>query len=117
MFDFESDAGEADMPIGEAAPADSDEFEDLGPPTDEGPVAEAPAEVEVDQVDEGRDEDDDFADDDSGDHPATEVRPADTDEEDLLAGSPDFIDEEAEEDEDLWFEKSPPKDFDFEEDK
>ena len=39
-----------------------------------------------------------------------------TDEEDLLSESPDFVEEENE-DEDLWFEKGPPKDFDFEDEK
>ena len=63
------------------------------------------------------------------DHPATEVRPAapaaaepavpdgeaedDEGGEDLLAGSLDFM-EESDDEEDLWFEKGPPQDFDFE---
>ena len=112
VFDFESDPGEPDMPLpsapaepdveAEAPPAEpSDEFDELGPPTDEQSYA-AP--------------EDQFDDDVSDEHPATEVRPADTsEEEDLLSGSPDFI-EESDDDEDLWFEKGPPKDFDFEDD-
>ncbi len=39
---------------------------------------------------------------------------AEAEGDDILAGSPDFVEEG--EDEDLWFEKGPPKDFDFEED-
>ena len=89
----------------------SDEFDELGPPTDErsarAPAAEEPAD-EASRLweEEGSDE-----------FPATEVRPApETGEEDLLAESPDFIEESTDE-EDLWFEKGPPKDFDFEDEK
>jgi len=108
VFDFETDGGEADMPTGgdpEPKPEPEaqvqgepepvvDDFEDLGPATDERPYKG-----------------------DSDDQPAVDVRPADTDEEDLLAAAPDFVDEKAEEDEDLWFEKGPPKGFDFEDEK
>jgi len=34
-------------------------------------------------------------------------------EDDLLTGKPEFVDEE-EDEEGLWFEKGPPQDFDFE---
>ena len=43
--------------------------------------------------------------------------PAETGEEDLLAEQPDFADDPATDEEDLWFEKGPPKDFDFEDDR
>ncbi len=59
--------------------------------------------------------DDDFEDDDGGqDTPAGE-QPSydpDTGHEDVLEDTPDFL-EDAPEDDELWFEQRPPKDFDF----
>ena len=80
---------------------DEDDFDDLGP-AEEGDYAE--------------------------DEPATtsgatrtrrgsRPRPGgQTGEEDLLAEQPEFVDEATDE-EDLWFEKGPPKDFDFEDER
>jgi hypothetical protein len=50
--------------------------------------------------------------------PGTEVRPALEDEEVYEGGAPDPEEsyEEDEGEEGLWFEKGPPKDFDFDED-
>lgn len=51
-----------------------------------------------------------------GSEPADEPIPASPDdeaEEDLLEETPDFLEEKEGEDEDLWFERRPPKDFDF----
>ncbi|HEY5051931.1 MAG TPA: hypothetical protein VII45_00820 [Solirubrobacterales bacterium] len=53
-----------------------------------------------------------YADEDSDEH---EVEGSDKDEQptgDVLGGTPDFL-EEAPEDDQLWFEQKPPKDFDF----
>ena len=147
VYDFATDeepfGGAPEAPAGPVE--DSDDFEALGPVTDEQPV-EAPAreiapeeEEEPDFTDEHvvvRDPDDETGDFD----PSTMVRhPDDSDEfeapavddeadggeedsgdegageEDILAGSPDFVEDG--EDEDLWFEKGPPKDFDFEDEK
>jgi hypothetical protein len=51
-----------------------------------------------------------------GSEPADEPIPASADDEadeDLLEETPDFLEEKEGEDEDLWFERRPPKDFDF----
>ena len=109
LFDFETDAGlgteapaspdvaEDSEPLG---PEDSDEFEELGPATDEQPAR--------DVGDEETHYDDP--------EPDGEPRRDPTDEKDLLAESPEFADDGTDE-EDLWFEKGPPKDFDFEDEK
>jgi hypothetical protein len=143
VYDFATD----EEPFAEApaaAPADSDDFEALGPITDEAEVVEDVQEEPV-QGSEEFEAEDEFTDEhgtvardpDSDDFPATLVRdPDDSDEfpvtegadddadaegtgddsgeEDILAGSPEFVEDG--EDDDLWFEKGPPKDFDFEED-
>lgn len=67
------------------------------------------------------DEDDDQVDgpgavvpaEDTGDFEAEPRRDDDDDDDDVLEGKPDFL-EEGVDDEDLWFEKKPPQDFDFE---
>ena len=41
----------------------------------------------------------------------------DDENEDLLASSPEFAEEKDSEEEDLWFEKGPPQDFDFEDER
>ncbi len=46
------------------------------------------------------------------DEPAPEPSPNPSGEHDVLEGTPDFL-EDAPEDDDLWFEQKPPKDFDF----
>jgi hypothetical protein len=65
---------------------------------------EAPSETEDE---EKEDEEDDFEDEPE----ASEQAPAGH-EEDVLEETPDFL-EEAPEDDQLWFEQKPPKDFDF----
>jgi hypothetical protein len=121
VFDFEADVGDAGVTAGdEVEPAaepegPSDDFEELGPPTDERPF-EPDAEPAGD-AEPARDPEPVWEDEGSDEFPATEVRPApETGEEDLLAESPDFVEESTDE-EDLWFEKGPPKDFDFEDER
>jgi hypothetical protein len=67
---------------------------------------EAPIEVEEDAATE-HDEDDELT-----EAPEGEESPAPRHEEDVLEETPDFL-EEAPEDDQLWFEQKPPKDFDF----
>ena len=66
---------------------------------------EAPSEVEVEivEVEEAVP---------SEDEPESEDQPAARPDEDVLEETPDFL-EEAPEDDQLWFEQKPPKDFDF----
>ncbi len=128
VYDFATDE--------ESFGAESDDFEALGPVTDE-PAVEKDDEAQESEefesegyTDEGTavrdpEDTDDF-------NPSTLVRDPDSEEfdspapvpetdehdaeaaeaDDILAGSPEFVEEG--EDEDLWFEKGPPKDFDFE---
>jgi hypothetical protein len=136
LYDFETDPGlvEEGADPGAAPPAEeSDDFEALGPvdeaeeagrdidPDEEEPYGEQRGGTtdfeEIEVVEEDRetkvrpaappDEDEEGF--------RTEVRPADPDDEeedDLLSESPEFLDKDT--DEGLWFEKGPPKDFDFE---
>jgi hypothetical protein len=67
---------------------------------------EAPSEVEED-VATGDDEDDELT-----ASPEGEEAPASGRDEDVLEETPDFL-EETPEDDQLWFEQKPPKDFDF----
>jgi hypothetical protein len=100
LYDFETDEAALDEPAPAAAEPE-DAFEELGPAEEQPPFTEteerdaAPAEVE------------------------DEPRPDETGEEDLLSASPEFLDEEdpGTDEEDLWFEKGPPKDFDFDDEK
>ncbi len=88
----------------------TDEHEVVGPPTptdeDEGAAQPPPAEEETaiyKVEEEGSDEhesDEDPYEPETGSH------------DDVLEDTPDFL-EEAPEDDDLWFEQKPPKDFDF----
>ncbi|HXQ89598.1 MAG TPA: hypothetical protein VN733_08155, partial [Solirubrobacterales bacterium] len=57
---------------------------------------------------------DDFEEDDGDEAPAAEQTnyDPDTGHEDVLEDTPDFL-EDAPEDDELWFEQRPPKDFDF----
>jgi hypothetical protein len=108
-YDFETDPGLEGVGAGpDAAPppaGESDDFEALGPVEDAEDVEEAEGGHFIGQED-----------DEEGYR--TEVRPADPgedgedEEEDLLSESPEFLDQDT--DESLWFEKGPPKDFDFE---
>jgi hypothetical protein len=139
LYDFETDSDLlAEEGAGrEAAPApaeERDDFESLGPvdepqeseedlylseeeeaygeqrggTTDfeEIEAGEADLETEVRPVVPAEDDDDGYP---------PEGRPADPDDEDeddVLSESPEFLDQDT--DESLWFEKGPPKDFDFE---
>ena len=111
LFDFETDARlgaeapapappEVDEPAPpEPEPEDEDDFDDLGPAQEDDYTADEPADRK--RADETEDR----------------PLPAETGEEDLLAEQPDFVDDPATDEEDLWFEKGPPKDFDFEDDR
>jgi hypothetical protein len=96
LYDFETDEA-----LAQPGPAPE-------PPSDEFEATEAErAELGEEPFDEGSDYDE-------------EELEAEADEElegdDLLSAPPDFIDEETE-GEDLWFEKRPPEDFDFEDER
>ena len=102
LYDFETDE---DPLVSEPAPAD-DDFEALGPAEEEAPYLEEEepyAEEPVSGTEPPPEE------------PGTEVRPALEDEEVYEGGGPDPEEsyEEEEGEEGLWFEKGPPKDFDF----
>ncbi|HWJ43143.1 MAG TPA: hypothetical protein VNR67_06895, partial [Solirubrobacterales bacterium] len=86
----------------------SDELDQaLEAPVDSGPVEAPAAPVEEDdpEGDEPRA---------GGEEPAAEQAnyDPDTGHEDVLEDTPDFL-EDAPEDDELWFEQRPPKDFDF----
>jgi hypothetical protein len=120
---------EAEVTVEGPAPDDDDEYDEeddafwneqrLSDELDQ--ALEAPRELEPDYEDEPEPEP--VADEDVEDEPepASEPEPADEPaaeadaprrEEDLLEETPDFL-EEAPEDDQLWFEQKPPKDFDF----
>ena len=138
LYDFETDPGpleEDGADLGAAPPPaeESDDFEALGP-VDEAEEAEEDLYLDEEEsygeqrggttdFEESEAVEEDYEtevrpaapaqDDDEGNE--TEVRPADPkkeEEDDLLSESPEFVDEDT--DEGLWFEKGPPKDFDFE---
>jgi hypothetical protein len=107
LYDFETDEDSVAPPG--PAPAD-DDFEALGPAEEEGPYVEEEepfAEEPVSGTEPPAEE------------PGTEVRPALEDEEVYEGGTrdPEETYEEEEGEEGLWFEKGPPQDFDFEDDK
>ena len=116
MFDFETDAGEADMPIGGDADAQPDPEEiEAGvepalrprpspPRTSSRTSGPRPTSAPTRRASPTTSRPSTYG-------PRTPTRRT------CSPASPDFIDEEAEEDEDLWFEKGPPKDFDFEDEK
>jgi hypothetical protein len=54
-----------------------------------------------------------FEDDDEEEAPPATGEEAEDDAEDVLEEKPDFLEETPEGEDDLWFEKKPPKDFDF----
>jgi hypothetical protein len=95
LYDFETDEDSIAPPSG--TPADDDDFEALGPAEEEAPYL---------------DEEEPYS-----EEPGTAVRPAVDEEAPPEGGSFDteerFAEEEDEGEEDLWFEKGPPKDFDF----
>ena len=94
LYDFETD----EESVAPASPPPSiDDFEALGPAQEEAPYL---------------DEEEPYA-----EEPGTEVRSALDEEESRGRGSSDTeerpLELEEEEEDDLWFEKGPPKDFDF----
>ncbi len=108
LYDFETDEDPLSRPEDRAAT--DDDFEALGPVEEEAPYldeeepyAEEPASG-TEPAAEPPDEE-----------PGTAVRPAVEDEEAYEGASPDPEEryEEEEGEEGLWFEKGPPKDFDF----
>jgi hypothetical protein len=96
--------------LDQALEAPVDDEPGLPPPTDEheipAPVAEPSALVYEDDQDQ-----DDEPEDDEDDHGRPDYDP-DTGHEDVLEDTPDFL-EDAPEDDELWFEQKPPKDFDL----
>ena len=103
LYDFETD--EDPLCLGAGSGRD-DDFEALGPAEEEAPYLEEEepyAEEPVSGTEPPPEE------------PGTEVRPALEDEEVYEGGGPDPEEsyEEEEGEEGLWFEKGPPKDFDF----
>ena len=104
LYDFESDEEPvADSPL---APADTDDdFEALGPETDERPYV-APETDESPYIpDEHR----------SDEPPSSEAALEDEDAYDgeSLESEESYEERKSDTDDDLWFEKGPPKDFDF----
>jgi len=99
LYDFETD----EEPASSSVPAD-DEFEALGPAEEEAPYLEEERPYS-DEPGSG--------DDVPLDEPSTAVRPALEDEEAYEGGGVEAEESYEEDEEDLWFEKGPPKDFDF----
>jgi hypothetical protein len=111
---------EAEVSVQGPAPDDDDEYDDeddafwneqrLSDELDQALEAPAPAsepEQEEDEEEAEYEEDEDL-------EPVAEAEPeaARRDDDDVLEETPDFL-EESPEDDQLWFEQKPPKDFDF----
>jgi hypothetical protein len=104
LFDFETEEGSLADRAEPAAPAD--DFEALGPAEE--------VEEELDYEEEPPADETAIREPPPDDQHDTAVREPDSDEEqDILSKPPEFT-EEGTEGEDLWFEKGPPQDFDFE---
>jgi hypothetical protein len=96
------DDEEAEVPVGEDE--EDDDFWDEKRLSDELDQAlEAPSEAEEEET---------IFDAEPEPQPEVEERPPARPDEDVLEETPDFL-EEAPEDDQLWFEQKPPKDFDF----
>jgi hypothetical protein len=80
-----------------------------GEPTVDRELEEEGDEAEAEE--EPPDEEDEH-DEEDGERPAASDLPEEDEHEDVLEDTPDFL-EDAPEDDDLWFEQRPPKDFDF----
>jgi hypothetical protein len=114
LFDIEAEIGTEDAPASEiqASRAATPEVEDEEEEDDEF-WSDQRLSDELDQAleaplaDERRDE----AEQPEDEKPRTDYDP-DTGHEDVLEDTPEFL-EESPEDDDLWFEQRPPKDFDF----
>jgi hypothetical protein len=113
----EDDVGvEVEARVEEAAV--EDDFEDgffdeqrLSEELDQALEAPAPAPVPDEEIEEDIVEDEDFEDEDE-DEADEAPDEADPPTGDVLGATPDFL-EETPEDDQLWFEQKPPKDFDF----
>jgi hypothetical protein len=114
---------EAEVTVEGPAPDDDDEYDEeddafwneqrLSDELDQ--ALEAPRELEPDYEDEPEIEVEREAEDDEEPEPAEEPEPeaaAPRHDDDVLEETPDFL-EETPEDDQLWFEQKPPKDFDF----
>jgi hypothetical protein len=103
LYDFETD--EESLDSSAAAPPE-DDFEALGPAEEEAPYLEEEEPYAEEPVSGG---------DSAVPEPGTEVRPALEDEDAFegAGGEPEESWEEQDSEEGLWFEKGPPKDFDF----
>jgi hypothetical protein len=142
LFDLEAEMGTEDTPIAEPAaeiqasrapaepPAEEDEEDEefwsdqrLSDELDQALEAPLTDERELPQLTDERDTPapvaepsalvhEDEADDDDEDEPSRPDYDPDTGHEDVLEDTPDFL-EDAPEDDELWFEQKPPKDFDF----
>jgi len=102
--DFETDE---ESSVSSAAPPPEDDFEALGPAEEEAPYLEEEEPYAEEPV---------SGSDTPVEEPGTEVRPALEDKEAYEGGADDpeeSWEEEEESEEGLWFEKGPPKDFDF----
>jgi hypothetical protein len=108
---------EAPAPAQQPAEQDSGEFaeeEDSGEWVEEEESGEFDAEQDSGEfaADEGEDDDDESQEERTEVHPIAEQDKREAPKEDLLEDTPDFL-EDAPEDDNLWFEQKPPKDFDF----
>jgi len=118
LADLEEDEA-AEVTIQRPAPDDDEEYEDeddafwneqrLSDELDQ--ALEAPADSEPEPADDEVARDENELDDEPELDEEPEA-PAAARDEDVLEGTPDFL-EETPEDDELWFEQKPPKDFDF----
>jgi hypothetical protein len=113
FFDEQRLSDELDQAL--EAPAEVPEEPEAGVEVEEEEVEEPDAEVEIEESDEADEEEvvEDLAveDEDEGE-PGAEPAPSSGDrEDDVLEDTPDFLEDS--EDDELWFEQKPPKDFDF----
>lgn len=103
--DSEPEALETEAPVEELEPEEAPQPDEAPEPDDD--------EQDFDEEDgelEDEDEQPDFEDEQT--ELIEEPRPKAGTEEDVLEGTPDFL-EQTPEDDELWFEQKPPKDFDF----
>jgi hypothetical protein len=116
LAELEEDEGAAEVSIQGPAPDDDEEYEDeddafwneqrLSDELDQ--ALEAPREPEPELEEEAEPEEHEGAESEAS--PAPEA--SRSRDEDVLEETPDFL-EETPEDDELWFEQKPPKDFDF----
>jgi hypothetical protein len=116
LVELEEDEA-AEVSIQGPAPDDDEEYEDeddafwneqrLSDELDQ--ALEAPRDPEPESADEAELEEDEDVEPEPEDAPAAEAPRHD---DDVLEETPDFL-EETPEDDELWFEQKPPKDFDF----